>query len=259
MTRIFDALKKIHSTHGAAERAIEPPAPLPVPTPARGVRPVPARVSAPAEPIGAPYPIAVETAVPADMLREMTTLRVGLEAALIDRVPRAVMFVSSQAGEGSSTVALEFALTLAQDSRIRTVLVDAHARRPTFDGDAHGPARLRGGSEPGGSRHLDVWPLAEVHHGHKVIPPAALRDVFEAAASRYDWVVVDGPPVLEAPDGAPLSALADGVVVVVQAGRTKRPVLARAVELMRKAGARVMGSVLNRRRLEIPEFIYRRI
>ena len=258
MTRIFDALKKIHSAHGAAERAVEPPAPVAVPNPAvRSVRPM---SGLPAERIGAPYPIAIETAVPADTLREMTTLRVGLEAALIDRVPRAVMFVSSQAGEGSSTVALEFALALALDNRIRTVLVDAHARRPSFDEmDPHGPARLRIGAQPEGSRHLDVWPLAEVHHEHRLIPPAALRDLLEAAASRYDWVVVDGPPVLEAADGASLAALADAVVVVVHAGRTKRPVLARAVELMRKAGARVMGSVLNRRRLEIPEFIYRRI
>jgi Mrp family chromosome partitioning ATPase len=53
--------------------------------------------------------------------------------------------------------------------------------------------------------------------------------------------------------------VAEGVVVVVQAGRTKRPVLARSIELLRKAGGRVLGTVLNRRRLEIPGFIYRRI
>jgi Mrp family chromosome partitioning ATPase len=36
-------------------------------------------------------------------------------------------------------------------------------------------------------------------------------------------------------------------------------VVARAVELLRKSGARILGSVLNRRRMEIPGFIYRRI
>ena len=65
--------------------------------------------------------------------------------------------------------------------------------------------------------------------------------------------------MLESPDASALGALADGVVLVVQAGRTKRPVLTRAADLLRKAGARVLGSVLNRRVLEIPEFIYRRI
>ena len=75
----------------------------------------------------------------------------------------------------------------------------------------------------------------------------------------YDWIVMDGPPVLFASDAAALGAIADGVVIVVEAGRTKKPVLSRAVDLLRKAGARILGSVLNRRRLEIPEFIYRRI
>ena len=71
--------------------------------------------------------------------------------------------------------------------------------------------------------------------------------------------MIDGPPVLESPDAATLGAVADGVVVVVQAGRTKRPVLTRSVDLLSRAGGRVLGIVLNRRRLEIPEFIYRRI
>jgi Mrp family chromosome partitioning ATPase len=107
--------------------------------------------------------------------------------------------------------------------------------------------------------HLDVLPFAELYRGAGVIPPAEARAALEAFGPAYDWLILDGPPVLESPDSATLAATADGVVVVVQAHRTKRPVLARAAELLRKAGSRVLGSVLNRRRLEIPEFIYRRI
>jgi Mrp family chromosome partitioning ATPase len=46
---------------------------------------------------------------------------------------------------------------------------------------------------------------------------------------------------------------------VIEAGRTKRPVLHRATDLLRNARAQLIGSVLNRRRLEVPEFLYRRI
>jgi Mrp family chromosome partitioning ATPase len=56
-----------------------------------------------------------------------------------------------------------------------------------------------------------------------------------------------------------VAPLADGVVLVVRSGHTKRPVVSRAVDLLRKSGARVVGTVLNRRRLEIPGFLYRRI
>jgi Mrp family chromosome partitioning ATPase len=48
-------------------------------------------------------------------------------------------------------------------------------------------------------------------------------------------------------------------VLVVQSGIAKRPVVTRAADLLRRGGANVIGSVLNRRRHEIPEFIYRRI
>jgi Mrp family chromosome partitioning ATPase len=51
----------------------------------------------------------------------------------------------------------------------------------------------------------------------------------------------------------------DGVVLVVHAGRAKRPVVTRAVDMLRKSGGRVLGTVLNRRVHEIPGFIYRRI
>ena len=91
------------------------------------------------------------------------------------------------------------------------------------------------------------------------VSPAALRETLDAVASGYDWILIDGPPVLESPEAPTLGVVADGVVVVVQAGRTKRPVLSRSVDLLNRSGGRLLGVVLNRRRLEIPEFIYRRI
>jgi non-specific protein-tyrosine kinase len=72
-------------------------------------------------------------------------------------------------------------------------------------------------------------------------------------------VVFDGPPVVESPEAGSLAAQVDGVVMVLHAGRIKRPVVTRAVELLRKNGGHVLGTVLNRRVHEIPGFIYRRI
>ena len=103
-----------------------------------------------------------------------------------------------------------------------------------------------------------VPPSAALRQGG-VFQPAVMRTVIERCAGGFHYVLIDGPPVLESPDSAPLSAVVDGVVLVVQAGRTKRPVMVRATDLLHKAGARVLGSLLNRRVLEIPGFIYRRI
>jgi Mrp family chromosome partitioning ATPase len=105
----------------------------------------------------------------------------------------------------------------------------------------------------------DLMPLSQDLLEAHTLTPDSLRESLDAIAGGYDWIVIDGPPVLESPDAATLGAVADGVVVVVQAGRTKRPVLTRSVDLLSRAGGRMLGMVLNRRRLEIPDFIYRRI
>ena len=202
--------------------------------------------------------------LPIDVEREMTGLRISLEAALTQRIPRTVMFIASQGGEGTSTVAAQFAQSLASDERLRALLVDAHVLRPAYEPDGSptvarpAPAAPTRPGQPLAPRP-DLMPLSDHAREAHTLTPDSLRASLDAIASGYDWIVIDGPPVLESPDAATLGAVADGVVIVVQAGRTKRPVLARAVDLVNRAGGRVLGIVLNRRRLEIPGFIYRRI
>lgn len=267
MTRIFDALRKAEASRPASPTPLAPAPPLAPAGAASGPYTPPGR------PLGGGMPRAdalpLQGAVPLDdeTLREMSTLRVSLESALPDRSPRVIMFVSPQGREGTSTVALQFALALARDPHCRPLLVDANVRRPSFEVDAsRHTCLLDSGLMPAGSpqagvisANLCVVPAPDDLRRTGVFTPAAMREVLDSTVTGFDWVVLDGPAVLESPDASPLSALADGVVLVVQSGRTKRPVLVRSADLLRKAGGRVLGSVLNRRRHEIPEFIYRRI
>jgi Mrp family chromosome partitioning ATPase len=273
MTRIFDALRKAQTAHAVAPVAPVPPAMHPAPpvnppvAHPRGAGPAHTVASAvvPAGFAALPHiDTVVPVPLPQEVTRELTMLRIRLDALLEDRGSRVVMFCSSQSSEGTSTVAAEFALTLATDGRQRVLLADFHARRPVI-GDRFGlepdsptPARrphLRMAEEP----ELAVLRIDERSVRHGALHPEWARSRVAAVSSLYDWVILDGPPVLESPESVDIAALADGVVLVVQAGVAKRPVVARAAELLRRGGARVLGTVLNRRRLEIPEFIYRRI
>ncbi len=256
MTRIFDALKKAEAARESLAPAAGPHAPAPA---ARAPMPRPVGE-------GGPLPLLGGVEMVDETMREMAALRVSLESALRDRSPRVVMFLSPQGGEGTSTVTLQFAQALARDPGVRPVLVDVNVRRPTYDQDATVRGAVispnvvaRGAEPPAVSANLFVLPVPEDVRRTGIYQTAVLRQVLDASIAGFDWVLLDGPPVLESPDASALGALADCVVIVVQAGRTKRPVLTRAADLLRKAGARVMGSVLNRRVLEIPEFIYRRI
>jgi len=247
MTRIFDALRK----SGAARE----PAPMPAPAVIHPVRPSAASAARPAleriEILGL-GPIA-----PFDenVRREMTGLRVSLDSLLPARNPRSVMLISAKAGEGTSTVALQFAQSLAMDAHLRVLVVDANLRRES-------PLLERARANPGGvppGAALDLLPLGDRLRRSGALPIASIRDLIEVSGAGYDWLIVDGPPLLESPESAPLAAQLDGAVLVIQAGRIKRPMLTRAVDLLRRSQANVLGTVLNRRRLEIPDFLYRRI
>ncbi len=265
MTRIFEALKKSQGRAGALPF---PPSEPPPPRPAAVSRP-----AAPVEPGIAPRIDIVPTVpLPDDVVREMTALRIGLESALESRKVRVVMFMGSTNGEGVTTVATQFASVIAADGRGRVLLLDAQATAPA---GAHRqvPARaLQGkakpaghGADPGGTPGargglpLSVALLNDEIRRAGGRAPAAVRSFFATVSTQFDWVVVDGAPVLESPESVDLAPLVDGVVLVIRSGHTKRPVIVRAVELLRKSGARVLGTVLNRRRLEIPDFIYRRV
>lgn len=263
MSRLFQALKKAEAMAPAVREGAADPArvsPVPIPPPAHA----PTHPVATVRPIGVPsrglVTAAVRAALPEQVMREMTTLRVNVESMFPGRRPIVVAFSGAQGGEGTSTVAAQFAIALAGDSRIRTLLVDACAQRPAL---LVNPGPMTGLFEPGGLRDasgaVDALPVPETARVAGMIVPAELDAVLQPLKPSYDWIVIDLPSVLYSADAASLGALADGVVVVVEAGRTKKPVLGRGVDLLRKAGARVIGSVLNRRQLEIPEFIYRRI
>jgi protein-tyrosine kinase len=267
MSRIFDALRK------ASAGRPEPLAPLPAMTPAppppaaTPARPAPPRASDRGTGTGRGYPLALGVDLDDDIVQQMTTLRVGLESFLADRACRVIAFQSPQGGEGATTVAHQFAWTLARDRSLHTLLIDANAARPTIEIDPArriascrvSPAGPPGGLEPGVAINLHALPVPDEIRRAGVFSPAEARELVETETGAYDWVILDAPPVLDSSDAPPLASVADAVVVVVQAGRTKKPVLARTVDLLRKAGARVAGTVLNRRQLEIPEFIYRRL
>lgn len=261
MTRIFDALKKAEASRQPGAHAPAPVAPVPSPS---GALRAPARA---AEARRAALPLLGGIVLPPEVVREMMSLRVTLEVTLRDRSPRIVMFASPQGGEGTSTVALQFAQSLARDQGLRPLLVDTNVQRPAFEIDPGSrcaipaPRVAEPTPEQAGvvASNLFVAPVPDDVRQTGMYQPALLRQLLEGSASGFDWIVIDGPPVLDSPDCAALGGIADGVIMVLQAGRSKRPVVTRAAEVLRKSGAQVLGSVLNRRVLEIPEFIYRRI
>ena len=71
---------------------------------------------------------------------------------------------------------------------------------------------------------------------------ATLKDLLK----RFTQIVIDSPPLLLVTDAVILSAMVDGVILVVSSGTTGRGALSRAHRILENAGSRVLGMVLNK-------------
>jgi len=186
----------------------------------------------------------------------------GLGASLRDpglnRPAKVFVITSAARGEGRSTTAAGLATALARAGR-RVVVVDADLRRPRLaaylgvDSSCGLSDVLAGRAEAPdvwqrrGTRELYVLPAGPVpSNPADLLRSARMARLVGQLRDEFDAVVVDTPPALSCADAAAVASLADGAVVVVRAGRTRRHELAGVVARLRSVGAPLLGCVFNR-------------
>jgi non-specific protein-tyrosine kinase len=183
------------------------------------------------------------------------TLRTNLSFYGLDQPIRSLVVTSPSAGEGKSTTVANLAVTMAQSGK-RTILVDCDLRRPQLHTLFGLPA------EPGLTNVMlenlaevplqkteveNLWLLAS---GPTPPNPADLLGTGKMDAliasllERTDIVLFDAPPVAVVTDAAILGGKVDGVLLVIQSGKTRRDHSERAKELLEKAKVRVIGATL---------------
>jgi capsular exopolysaccharide synthesis family protein len=169
---------------------------------------------------------------------------------------RTLMVTSPGAGDGKSITAANLALTMAQELQRRVVLVDADFRGSSVHA-LFGLEGVPGLSELlAGEATLDDVMVYLPDHRLTVIPAGrtphfptellgstAMRRVVDALRGRFDRVLFDTPAVLPLADAGTFAPMADGVLIVVRAGLTKRPALDRAIAAFGEE--KVVGVVLN--------------
>ena len=81
----------------------------------------------------------------------------------------------------------------------------------------------------------------------------------DALRVSFDNILIDCGPLHESADAAVLASSVDGVVIVVEAGRSRRDQIVNAQRTVEQAGGKFLGFVLNKRRYPVPEWLYRRL
>jgi capsular exopolysaccharide synthesis family protein len=170
---------------------------------------------------------------------------------------RVISVTSPAAGDGKSTLALNLAVSLAQSGK-RTVLLESDLRRPKVhkltgvDNKVGIVDLLRNGAEiEAAVQGTQVPDLFIIPCGSRPKDPAELlarpeyERLLEDLRSRFDYVIVDTPPILAVTDPAGVAARVDGVIVCMRLSRHTRDLGKRTIDSLRDIGATVSGVVIN--------------
>ncbi len=186
------------------------------------------------------------------------SLRTNIQFAGVDKPIRTLLVTSPGLSEGKTTVAANLAIVLAQGGK-KVLLLDADMRKPRIhrimdlpnklglsEFFKHPTRDLRSAVQQWGDAYLDVVTSGKVPpNPAELLGSKRMSQILEMFKGKYDYVVIDSPPVGVVTDPTVLSARVDGTLLVVEPNKTKLGAAIAAMEQLRRAEANVIGVVFN--------------
>jgi len=187
----------------------------------------------------------------------------GLRTALLlssAKELKVVAITSAGSGEGKTATSTNLAVVMAQLGR-RVLLIDGDLRKPRLHEVFRISNRtglvnvLAGGDDPSevlstvGVPNLNIIPSGPVPpNPSELLSSDRMRELLRRARGRFDFVIVDTPPVLAVTDATIIGSMTDGVVLCLRAGKVLREDARTCRDRLVMAEVKILGSVLNRHR-----------
>lgn len=189
---------------------------------------------------------------------QFRTIRTNIQFAMEEDHCRSLMFTSSGAWEGKSTVLANVACVMA-DLGLRVLVMDCDLRKPTvhktFDlTPRDGLTSLLTNRDLGSMDYIHYVPDANLYvlpAGPKPPNPAELLSsermfqILDELENTFDLVLIDTPPILLVTDAQIIGARAGGVVFVLRENVSQMAHVKKAKELLEAVHANVLGAVYN--------------
>jgi capsular exopolysaccharide synthesis family protein len=205
------------------------------------------------------------------LLEEALRIKVNVLRTRINNPMKSIMVTSANHGEGTSTLVVNLAFAFALGDKSRVLLVDANIRRPSlhklfklerrdgFFDFIGGRIELAEGIKKTPFPNIEVMTAGEQADDNILTAFTAIsKDIKNSLESDFDWVLYDTAPVNSYPDTLMVTTLADEVILVIQAEKTRWPAVNKTKENLQAIGAHILGGVLNRRKRIVPAMIYKR-
>jgi len=181
---------------------------------------------------------------------------------------RALIVTSTNPGEGKTTTTANLATSLAANGA-KVLVVDADLRRPTLHQHFAisktpglsdvivGKRQISEAIQSARGKALHVLPCGYIPpNPAELLGSNVMREIVRALKTRYDWVLIDTPPVLAMADTPVMCPFVDGVILVVASEASSRPAVQRAIDQLAGVGGTVIGAVLNKVDLKRNSYYY---
>ncbi len=185
------------------------------------------------------------------------SLRTNLHFSLYGKECKRIGITSGTAGEGKSITMLNLAISISETGS-KVLLIDADLRRPAMG------RLLMEQATPGLSNVLvgldsvetavrkDIYPNLDILFSGDIPPnPSELLGsermvkLVEEMSKKYDYILVDTPPINVVSDACVVASLLDGVLLLVRHNRAKKDDVKQSVARLQLTGAKLLGFVLN--------------
>lgn len=184
-------------------------------------------------------------------------IRTNLQFVDVDQAARVLVVTSPLPGEGKTTTTLNVARALGSSGH-RVIVVDGDLRRPRVaellqlepavgvTNVLASRLQVEGAIQKRSRDHFDVLVAGPLPpNPSELLGSQPMAQLLRDLAQRYDYVLVDSPPVLPVTDAAAVAPASDGVLLVCRAGKTTVQQVASAATSLRTASGKVVGVVLS--------------
>jgi len=178
-----------------------------------------------------------------------------------------VLLTSASQGEGVSTTTYHLAEALQSQHGLRPVVIEMStsntglAKSFGFDSSKSIQNVLNGTSSiqdaiQSGPHGIPVL-ASSTNASTSIIDPERLTQVIRQLEGEYDLVLVDGPSILDDPEGLAVANLVPRIILVVRSGFVRHEVLDRLRRELENHHVEIVGMLLNAQKRVIPRWIYR--
>ncbi|CEG28654.1 CpsD/CapB family tyrosine-protein kinase [Bacillus sp. B-jedd] len=197
------------------------------------------------------------TAPTSNISEQFRTIRTNYLSSIDCKNARTIMISSANGQEGKSTVAANFAISLAQQGK-KVLLIDANLRNPILDFSfkvnnsiglstvLNGRVRFEDAVADTGINGVDLLPSGPVPiNPAELLGSVNMESLIHRLAGLYEVVLLDTSSILEISDAKILANQCDGLIIVIRSGKTKSEDMIKVKKQLKHCKTKLLGIILN--------------